>query len=142
MLQNVFWVRLSSRCSAVPLQGVKSKLLSAGDVLNPNSAWGQKCCSGAAQQCTYLFHYIMPSTTSPARGEGFLSDLRLRKKLPPGQQSTLKTIPSGISMRRAGPACSCSSIARARRKEASCLTFSSRPLQAPLALALPLWSGP
>lgn len=48
MLQNVFWVRLSPRCAAVPLQGVKSKLLSMEDALNSNSAWGQKCCSGAA----------------------------------------------------------------------------------------------
>lgn len=48
VLQNVFWVWLSSCGAAGLLQGVKSKLLSAGDVLNLNPAWGQKRYSGAA----------------------------------------------------------------------------------------------
>lgn len=83
----------------------------------------------------------MPSTTSPTRGECFPLDLRLRKKLPPGEQRTLKTIPSRISMHRAGPACSCSSFARARRKKASCLAVSSLPIQVAVGSALPLRSG-
>lgn len=77
----------------------------------------------------------MPSTTAPTRGERFPSDLRPTKKLPPGQQSIFKTIPSRISARWAGP----SQEQEGRRLPAS--PSAPSPSKFPLVLLCPYGQG-